>query len=463
MEGAAAAPHGTIVRHDRLFRMRLPLFKLLQSLRASYWFVPTLMALAALVLGAVMVWVDARIGSAWLDGLGWYQKAKPEGAREVLSTIAGSMITVAGVAFSITIVAIAFAAGQYGPRVLTNFMSDRGNQVTLGTFIATFAYSLIVLRTIHGGDSDFVPQLAVAVALVLALCSIGVLIYFIHHVPQSIHVNSVVTRIGRQLVDHIGRQFPTCFGEAAADAPTPPPAAMRDKAVAIRACANGYVQAIDEDSLMTLACDHDLIVWLERVAGDFMQKGQLIAFAAPAARVGEEVAGKIRGSYSLGGQRTPAQDLLFPIDELVEIAARALSPGINDPYTAMSCIDWLGAAAGEMARRGPPSDWRADREGQVRVHAPTFSFEEQVRRGFGRMRPYVATDPNASVHALHVLAASAQSCMSSGQVAVLAREAEQLVELARTELSGPSLDRVESEYGRIRAELAKTQAQSPKG
>ncbi|MDQ3479342.1 MAG: DUF2254 domain-containing protein, partial [Pseudomonadota bacterium] len=132
--------------------MRARVFQLMYDLRASYWLVPAIMALLAIALGAVTVWLDAGPAAGIMDGLGWYQKAKPDGAHQVLSTIAGSMITVAGVVFSITIVAIAYAASQYGPRILTNFMTDRGNQVTLGTFIGTFVYCLVVLRTIRGGD-----------------------------------------------------------------------------------------------------------------------------------------------------------------------------------------------------------------------------------------------------------------------------------------------------------------------
>ena len=184
--------------------MRLRLFHIAESVRSSYWFVPAVMAAGALVLGVAAVWLDAGPGTQWLDHLGWYQKAKPEAAREMLSAIAASMITVAGVVFSITIVAIAFAAGQYGPRVLTNFMSDRGNQTTLGTFIGTFVYSLVVLRTIHSGDTAFVPQFAVLLGIFLALCSIAVLIFFVHHVPRSIHVNAVIGRIGEQLIGHMG-------------------------------------------------------------------------------------------------------------------------------------------------------------------------------------------------------------------------------------------------------------------
>lgn len=441
--------------------MKLPFLQLWRSFRASYWFVPSLMVVAAIALGAVMVWLDAGPASNLLDGIGWYQMSKPEGAREVLSAIAASMITVAGVVFSITIVAISFAANQYGPRILTNFMSDRGNQITLGTFIATFVYAIVVLRTIYGGDDDFVPQLAVLVAMLLALCSIMVLIYFIHHVPESIHVNTITSRVGRQLISLVAKQFPACFGDApehsqeqlrrlqrAADA-----AFDGGKATGIRCRSNGYLQAIAEDELLAVACEHDLVISIRLAPGSFVHEGRTIALAAPSQRVSEEAAKSIRSCWAIGSSRTPDQDLLFLIDELVEIAARALSTGVNDPYTAMTCTDWLAAAAVEMARRQRPSPYRLDEQGTLRVVAPVASFDSQLDRGFGRLRPYAARDINAASHFLSQIAAIAEQCHSVDQAEALARQAEALFELARGQHERPSLERLEKEIASTRAAL----------
>lgn len=325
--------------------MRLDIFKTVESVRASYWFVPSVMAAMALLLGLFTVWLDAGPGSDWLSGLGWYQSVKPDGAHEVLSTIAGSMITVAGVVFSITIVALAYASSQYGPRVLTNFMSDRGNQVTLGTFIATFVYCLVVLRTIRGGDEEFVPQLAVMVGLLFAFCSIGVLIYFIHHVPQSIHVNNVVARVGKQLIDGVQDRFPAFIGD-----PPDPAEEVRnasDKAVSIltadereeevaivRSRATGYIQAVDEEELLAVTRAYDIVVRLHYQPGNYLHAGRALLEVWPAARLTDRGADELRAAYVVGNKRTPRGDLNFLIDELVEIAARALSTGVNDPYTA---------------------------------------------------------------------------------------------------------------------------------
>ncbi len=180
--------------------------KFLDGIRASFWFVPTLMSVVAVALAFVLTGFDSQFGAAWLRDVGWLYANKPEGARVLLSTVASSMITVAGVTFSMTTLAVSFASGNIGPRVLSNFMRDRGNHVTLGTFIATFLYCIFVLRTIRAENEvdnqiyePFVPHTAILGALILTAASVAVLIYFIHHVPESIHMSNVVANIGRGL------------------------------------------------------------------------------------------------------------------------------------------------------------------------------------------------------------------------------------------------------------------------
>ena len=431
--------------------MQRTFLQFLYAVRASYWFLPSVMLVAAMALGAVTVWLDTGPAANLFEGVSWYQRSKPDGARAVLSTIAGSMITVAGVVFSITIVAISYAASQYGPRILTNFMSDRGNQVTLGTFIATFAYSIVVLRTIYSGETAFVPQLAVFVALLLAFCSIVVLIYFVHHTPASMHVNSVVARIGRQLIHLIKKQFPSCIGQSSDNRPEGEAAlertfeqrfAHRDRVVRIEATADGYLQAVDSEELMEAATKHDLVVCLERSPGQFVYHGGAIASAWAADRITDRARSDVRECFSVGTKRTPFQDELFLVDELVEIAARALSPSVNDPYTAMTCVDWLSAATAELSRRQPPSRFRVDDQGRLRLVAPDMSFEQQIRRGFGRMRPYLATDINAAAHALRTFARLAEDCRSPRHIEAIAEEAHALCRQAQDNFEGPSLEQL---------------------
>ena len=443
--------------------MRLPLFRVWQAARSSYWFLPSLMAVAAIGLGALMVWLDAGPLSGLLEPLGWYQQSKPEGARAVLTAIASSMITVAGVVFSITIVAISYAASQYGPRILTNFMSDRGNQVTLGTFIATFVYSVVVLRTIQAGEqSSFVPQLALFGAMLLALCSLAVLIYFIHHVPQSIHVNHVVADIGTRLIRSIDKAFPACFGDAPERGDEEHERLKRtadrlfdgSRPVAkIGSQRAGYVQALDDDNFFEVARKHDIVLCVVRAPGDFLYQEMPFALGWPADRVTAEVKDDLRDSYTVGSRRTPLQDLLFLIDELVDISARALSTGVNDPYTAITCVDWLTAGASEMARRQAPSPYRLDKEGELRLIVRAGSFREQVERGFGRMRPYLAGDINAAQHTMKMLGSLAERCRSLEQLQTIGAEVDGLVTLAREKLERPMYERLKDQAEKTRRKL----------
>lgn len=443
--------------------MKLPLLEFLRSIRGSYWFVPSVMLMLAIGLGALMVWLDAGPAANLFDNISWYQKSKPDGAREVLSTIAGSMITVAGVVFSITIVAISFAANQYGPRILTNFMGDFGNQVTLGTFVATFAYSIVVLRTIYAGDTNFVPQLAVLVALLLSLCSIAVLIYFIHHVPESMHINTVTARIGRQLLKSIAEQFPAHVedppidGDAegrrlgrAAESLFSVPSGTQ----AIRSDENGYLQMVDDEMLVSVACKHGLVFRMERIPGQFLYKGEPVVLASPGSLVTDRACSDARHSWSIGRKRTPEQDFLFLVDELVEIAARALSTGVNDPHTANTCVDWLTAAAAEMARRRQPSPFRLDSGGELRIVLPRVDFRLQIERSFGQLRPYLANDINASTHALSALASLASICRSDERRSILVQQVDALESLARSGQKGSSLDRLTEASASARVALS---------
>lgn len=322
--------------------MKAQLLRLSNTLRESYWFVPTIMALTALLLALTTVMIDSHAGSmTWTTGLPGLDTARPDGARSLLSAIGGSMIGVAGTTFSVTIAAVVYASGQYGPRLLSNFMSDRGNQVTLGTFIATFVYSLLVLRTIHsvgeGGSAvaAFVPQLALLIALVLVLCSIAVLIYFIHHVPMQIHINSVIEQIGGRLVDDIEQRFPA-RDEPRSAAPAgalPVPAALLterpiggpDRSAAITCQGMGYIQLIDKSAVIAVAKEHDMVVRLYRQPGDFVHKHSVLMTAWPADACTGQVATALRQAVALGSRRSALQDLRFLIDELVEIAARAVA------------------------------------------------------------------------------------------------------------------------------------------
>ncbi|MDX1420075.1 MAG: DUF2254 domain-containing protein [Rubricoccaceae bacterium] len=435
--------------------MKARFIALWDDLLSSYWFIPSLMTVAAVALSFIVTAVDGRIGSGWIESVPWLYANKPDGARTLLATISGSMIGVAGVTFSITIASVVYASGQYGPRLLTNFMRDRGNQITLGTFIATFLYGLLVLRTIRapdeafGGENPagdvvgpFVPHLAILTALVLTLASIGVLIYFIHHIPESIHVSNVIAGIGRDLDRKIETLFPTRIGDAdpgdearaSDDVRTAVPDGFYDEAEAVASDGGGYIQALDTDALMAVAVEHDLLLRLRHRPGDFLSEGDALLLAWPADRVTDEARRAIRLAFAWSAQRTARQDVRFLVNELVEIAARALSPGVNDPFTASTCLDWLGSALKGLADRTIPSAQRHDSGGTLRVIAEPTGYDEFVQHAFGQLRPYLASDRNAALYALRVIAEVAGRARSESRRAALRAEADAILQGAEAVL-----------------------------
>jgi len=373
--------------------MKLRLIKIRDRLADSFWFLPTIIALLAGLSALGLVSLDHALGADWIKRVGWVWSGGAEGARSVLAVVAGSIMTVVSIVFSLTITTLAQTSSHYGPRVLRNFTSDRGVQVTLGIFIATFVYCLLVLRTIRSVEEDaFVPHVAVNVGVVLALSSLGVLIYFIHHVSQVIQAENLIAAVGRDFQAALPVLFPERIGQ-------PPPGfavpADSDWAGAqeVDADESGYLQRVDESALMALAVEHDLQIKLERRPGEFVTKGVVLLRVLPAGPPGDEVSAALRACFSLGEHRTRHQDALYSLQQLVEIAAHALSPGINEPFTALTCIDWLGAALRGAAGRDHPAAERCDPAGQLRVIARPVTFEEMAASAFGQIRHYGAGSP----------------------------------------------------------------------
>jgi len=390
--------------------MKTRLSHLWDSLRVSLWFLPALMAIGALLGSAATLALDralARLPSAsW-----WLYAGEAAGARAILSTVAGSMITVAGVAFSTTIVALALASSQLGPRLLRSFMRDRGNQAVLGTFVATFLYCLLVLEAVRGAEpAPFVPHLSVTIAVVLAMSSLAVFIYFIHHIATFIHADNVIAAVSVELDAVIRKLFPDRLAEDDGDpGRTSPEAEAADlpesDAASIASIASGYVQAVDESGLIGLAKEKDLLVTLKHRPGQFVVKGTELARAAPAERVDEETSAGINAAFILGPQRTPEQDVEFAIDQLVEVAVRALSPAVNDPVTAMRCIDRLTVALSDLAERAGPRARHCDAEGRLRLVTNPVNFEGITNAAFNQIRQYGCSSVAVAIRLLEAIAA----------------------------------------------------------
>ena len=427
--------------------MKTQLLKYWDRLQSSFWFVPAVMAFMAMALALIAVELDKAvldnaildkaIDEGWMQRLGWIYSGGAEGAGLLLGTVAGSMIAIAGTVFSMTLVALSLASSQLGPRLLRNFMRDTPNQVVLGTFVATFVYCVLVLRTIRRVDEGaFVPHLSVSIGVLLAMASIGVLIYFIHHVSVSIQADEVVARVGSELEDGIDRLFPGHLGKPGSESSNAPtdadlPAAFAREARPVGALEDGYLQRIDADALMALAAEEDLLLRLERRPGHYLDKGRALVMVWPGDRVTETLVDKINAAFVLGDQRTAAQDVEFSFQQLVEIAVRALSPGINDPFTAIACMDRLGSALCRLARREMPSPQHFDTRGRLRVVAPGSSFAGIVDTAFNQIRQSARSNPAVAIRMLDAIVQIAGHVHRAQDAVCLQRHASMIVRGAR--------------------------------
>ena len=410
--------------------MRSRIASIPDDLRSSYWFLPAVMALAAVVLSIVTVAIDHRFPTV-LDDVG-IGSGGVDGARGLLETAAGSLITVAGVSFSIAIVLMSLASSQFGPRLLRTFMRDRANQVVLGVFVSTYLYCLLVLRTIRGEESGgaFVPHLSVSVSVLLTVASLAVFIYFIHHAAQLIQVSHIIASVGTGLEELIDRHVPAGDRTSHGDRPVLVTQPAGDGRL-VRADSSGYVEHVDDESLLTAAVERDVLVRLTVRAGSHVVPGSVLAEVWPVERTDDACAGAVRGAIVLGDQRTEQQDIEFGFQQLEQIALRALSPGINDPFTAGICVDRLGVTLCSLAERPRPSRLTTDDAGRSRVIAQEITFAELLVSAFDEIRRSGRDILYILVRLLGTLARIAEHAHRQEDLAAIREQAEMVIVAAR--------------------------------
>ncbi len=396
-----------------------------EVLRTSLWFVPAIEVAVAVVLFAVTLIADRAAYRGDFTLPGWVISGSADAARQILTTIAAAIITVVGVVFSIILVTLTLASTQFGPRMLRNFIRDRGTQLTLGTFVGTFVYSVLVLASIGvGSHGDFVPHIGVTVTFGLMVADLTVLIYFIHHTAVSIQLPQVIASIAADLAEAIKEQ--------GSGNPEPHPKAG-PTAVELLTCAeasgavlfapaSGYVQFIQHRALVRLAAKADAVISLEHRPGHFIVRGHRFATVWPpeAAPLVRQALGR---AHITGPHRTLSQDVSFGVDQLVEIAIRALSPAVNDPFTAMTCIDWLGENLCKIVTGWHPARVYRDAEGFIRVIAAEPSYERLVQRSFEKIRQSSFGMPAVMIRMLEALARIMAETTTEGQRRVLLEQA----------------------------------------
>jgi uncharacterized membrane protein len=361
-----------------------------ETLRTNLWLIPAIESVAAVALFAVTLSVDEAAFHGRLRLPSWVISGSPDAAREILSSLAGALITVVGVVFSVMIVALTLASQQFGPRMLRTFIRDRGSQLTLGTFVATFFYAMLTLISI---GSTFVPHLSVTVALALTAIDLGVLIYFIHHIATAIQLPAVIASIAHDLARAIDAEAGPASASGFSDVGPPfngPSAEVLLTRLdrfghVVVAPASGYLRYVRHATLVRIATEYDAVIRLNYRPGHFLTRGHPMATVWPP-EAADAIGRRLEKVHITGPLRTLNQDIAFGIDQLVEIAIRALSPAVNDTFTAMTCIDWLGDGLSKIAVDWHPQSCHLDRLGAIRLFTVPVSYERLVQRSFEKIR-----------------------------------------------------------------------------
>jgi uncharacterized membrane protein len=439
-----------MMRHS----LRARLGKLWGDIHSSLWFVPTLIVVGviglAIALIAVDEWIDDEVYESWPRLFG----AGPQGARAMLGAIATSAMTVAGVAFSITIVALTLASSQYTSRILRTFLQDRANQAVLGLLVSVFAYCLIVLRTIREApDGGFVPPLAVLGAVVLALVAVGALIFFIHHIAISLQVSHILAAVGAETMRAVDRLFHESLGENDEDSTaTSPTADLADRHWrVIPARETGYIQRVDAEGLLRFADTHDVVIRMERGIGEFVIEGTPLVSLAGDGHVPTDAADRLNALYARGRNRTVDQDPGFGIQQIVDVAVKALSPGVNDTTTAVLCLEYLTAVLVRLADRRIESPNRY-KDGRLRVIVRGPTFESFVNTSLDPIRQ----NAGGNVVVLRQLLRSLETISMASSCTrrrILAEQLASIAEVVRCTIESPK-DRGELEdYSRTVAQF----------
>lgn len=360
------------------------LLTLWSTIRSSLWALPLTMAFAAGVLAyfALNTSLDIDGGSAWFLYSGTAKQAP-----QFLSDLMSSMITMATLAISITMVVLTLAAQQLGPRLIRSFMSDMRTQASLGLFISTVVYLLLVLRSTFG-KSDEVSNLAVTVGTVLVFVSLATLLIFVHHLASSIIADNAIARVGAQLDADIARLLPEETEKGDTDAPD-----SKGQGAPLMLSRGGYVQAIDYNQIVKAATEAGAKVVLDLRTGQHVVSGSILGFVTPKKAADEKFLAAVNSAFLLGSERSSVQDIEYSVHQLVEIAVRALSPGINDPYTALAALDRLTLSLALVMKRGQAKIVWHDEEDALRLVAQTSTFEGITDAAFHQIRQHGAGLP----------------------------------------------------------------------
>lgn len=433
-----------------------------ERLRNNYWFIPSIMVIGALILALVSLHVDRDM--QFHVKRGWIYQGGADGARSLLSSLAGATLTLAGVVFSMNLVSLTMASQQFGPRLLYNFVRDLGSQFTLGTFTAVFIFCMMVLREVKGEggvfDESFVPHLSVTVAGSMALCSMGVLIYYVHHVAVHIQAPVIVANVGRDLEQTIRKEFKhrlepgedrTDYAALLLEYEQPDFGAQ---GMPVNSPSSGYVQTVDFPRLMVLAQRFDLVIKLLLRPGEFAIEGTPLLQVVAERDVSTKLQRELTQCFIIGRRRTAAQDIEFAVNELCEVAVRAMSPAINDPFTCIACIDWLTAALEELFQRDCPTAFLSDNDGALRLVWHPVNHSGVMDSAFNQVRHFSMKTPAVMLRLLESYGRIAAQARTSDERESVSRHTEMAMNACRSWPEPNDIADAEVRYRKVRATLA---------
>lgn len=419
--------------------------------RTNLWLVPMLCVLAALVLFACSQALDRAAFRHTLKLPIWIDQGSASDARDLLSATVGAIITTLGLVLSITVLTLSIAASQFGQRLLRRFMRDRGTQISIGIFAATFVFSLMTLLSVTSrpNERQYVPWLSCWVSTTLALSCIATLIYYVHHVAQLIQVNTILADISADLRRVVQEQ--------PAQEETLVPAPQLKQEFLLQSPATGYLRTVNYKALVRAAAKFDVVIHFLVRPGQFVMAG--MELAAGTSRSGAhhtrqthdapaEVSRAFGKALDIGPRRTLTQDPEFAIAQIVEIALRAMSPAVNDPNTMFTCVQWLGDGLRVIAQTRPRRTVHLDAGGHARVIECEYSYERFVVAAFNPLRQVARGWPEASIVMLDTIAALAQCLTEEKHLSPLAAQADVIREGFDSRAVGHDRERVEAAYKR---------------
>jgi uncharacterized membrane protein len=385
-------------------------------LKVSFWFAPLIMSLAAILLAWAMYWVDVHIPNELLQNNRLILSGSVSELRTTLITIATTTLATAGVVFTLLTLPLSTVAAQYGSRLLRVFLGDRITQLVLGMFVATFVYCISAATSIPAETVQFeAPQVTATMGLLLMLATFASLILLVQHISTMLQAPNIAAAAGAELLEVVRAEIPDEIrsgDDHRQSGLQAPDTLVETEGSPVRVRDTGYIQYIDPEYLLTLVQERDLVIRLLHKPGHFVSRGEVVALVWPADRFNEQLEGQICHAFQIGNGRSPTQDVEYAINQLVEMAVRAMSPAINDPFTAMTCLDYVGNGLALFIRQGEKSSHYYDRDGRLRLVLEPITFDELLSAAFDMLRHASCDNASVLLHMLKVIDTISQEAKS---------------------------------------------------